>query len=264
MMYIMSADRAEVCHTSTCSATIRTEIGRRVSQQDRALICCDENLLFAFLCDGMGGTAQGEMASQRTAETLCDLFSEPNTYEMALKQPIDFLHLALTNSDEAVACDAGLYGSGTTLTALILAEKQAYWASVGDSRLYIMRKNEMVQATRDHNYQLYLDELLSQKRIGQQRYDAERARGRALISYIGIGHLQLFDLTKNPLPVLPGDMLLLTSDGLTGLLSEQEIQAVLQSDGTLDQRADRLMQSALLKGQERSMDNTTFILTEII
>jgi len=264
MMYNISADRMKTYHTSACSATIRTEIGKRVSQQDRALICCDENLLFAFLCDGMGGTAQGEMASQRTAETLCDLFSEPNAYEMALKQPIDFLHLALTSSDEAVACDAGLYGSGTTLTALILAEGQAHWASVGDSRLYIIRKNEMVQATRDHNYQLYLDELLSQKRIGQQRYDAERARGRALISYIGIGNLQLFDLTKNPLPVFPGDMLLLTSDGLTGLLSEQEIQSILQSDGALDQLADRLMHRALLRGQELPMDNTTFVLIQII
>lgn len=242
----------------------RTEIGRRPSQQDRVLICGENGELFAFLCDGMGGTAQGEMASQRTADILCELFSDSDTHEMALKQPTAFLKLALTKSDEAVRRDASLNKSGTTLTALLLIGRRLYWSSVGDSRLYIMRGDEIVQATRDHNYRLYLDELMRQKRISRERYEAELPQGRALISFIGIGNLPVFDLTQTPFPVFPDDILLLTSDGLTGLLSELDIQSVLRSGGTLEQRADRLMQKALTRGQGMPMDNTTFALIQIL
>lgn len=242
----------------------RTEIGNRPSQQDRALICQGNEELFAFLCDGMGGTAQGEMASQRTTDLLHDLFSDSDTHEMALKRPAEFLKLALTKSDEAIHHYAGPNRGGTTLTVLLLIRDQLYWASVGDSRLYILRGNEIVQATRDHNYHLYLDELARQNRITPERYQAELPKGRALISYIGMGGIRLFDLSRCPFPVLSRDIFLLSSDGLTGLLSERDIQSALQSGGTLEQRADRLMQKALTRGWGLPMDNTTFALIQIL
>lgn len=264
MMGRISAGVAEGCRPFDYATAIRAEIGSRAFQQDHALIRSGEQSLLAILCDGMGGTEQGGMASQRTADAFRDLYSDAETCEMAQKQPVDFLRMALKHSDHAVSDDAGLNGSGTTLTSLLLVEKQAYWASVGDSRLYILRGDEMMCVTRDHNYRLYLDELMKQKRIGKNRYAIEVTRGRALISYIGIGGLRLFDLTQNPMVVYPGDIFLLTSDGLTGLLPEGEIQSVLCSGGSLELRADRLMGRALTRGQNLPMDNTTFALIEIM
>lgn len=260
----MRANVAEKPCQLRYEAATRTETGSRPSQQDRVLICRGNEELFAFLCDGMGGTAQGEMASQRTTDLLYELFSDSDIHEMALKRPADFLKFALTKSDEAIHHHAGLNGGGTTLTALLLIRDQLYWASVGDSRLYIMRRDEIVQATRDHNYHLYLDELARQNRITPERYQSELPKGRALISYIGIGGIRLFDLAQSPFPVLSKDIFLLSSDGLTGLLSERDIQSVLCSGGTLEQRADCLMQKALARGRGLPMDNTTFALIQIL
>lgn len=254
----------EPSRPSGYAVVTRSEIGGRSSQQDRVFIRSEDTRLFAALCDGMGGTEQGGMASQRTICVLQEMFSDKETYDLAFKRPVEFLKLALASSDRTVSNDVGLHGSGTTLTTMLLDGNQAYWASVGDSRMYILRGSEMVQATRDHNYRLYLDELKARGRIGQKRYDDEIARGRALVSYIGIGKLRLLDLAQRPLLVRPGDLFLLTSDGLTGLLSDAEIQRVLLSDDPLEQRADRLMQTALFRGRDLSMDNTTFVIVQIM
>lgn len=258
----MDTISTELYHPSGYTVSARSEIGSRSSQQDCVLVYGEGTTLFAVLCDGMGGTEHGGMASRRTVSVLRGLISKREIYDMALERPGDFLHLALESSDSTVSGDVGLQGSGTTLTMLLLNGRQAYWASVGDSRLYILRGKEMVQATRDHNYRLCLDELKAQGRIGQQRYVEELVRGRALVSYIGMGGLQLFDLTQHPMPIYPGDIFLLTSDGLTGLLSDAEIQSVLESDDSLEQRGDRLAKMALVRGQSRSMDNTTFVLIQ--
>lgn len=242
----------------------RSEIGGRPSQQDRVFIRGEDTRLFAALCDGMGGTELGGMASQRAICVLQDMLSVKETYDLAFQRPVEFLQLALVGSDRTVSNDVGLHGSGTTLTTMLLDGNRAYWASVGDSRLYILRGSEMIQATRDHNYRLYLDELRAQELIGQKRYEDEIVRGRALISYIGIGKIRLLDLAQRPLLARSGDLFLLTSDGLTGLLPDVEIQRVLLSDNPLEQRADLLMQKALAMGRERSMDNTTFVLIQIM
>ena len=78
-MYNMTTSLVEDRSPPGYAAATRTEIGSRPSQQDRVLICGGDGELFAFLCDGMGGTAQGEMASQRTADILCKLFSDADT-----------------------------------------------------------------------------------------------------------------------------------------------------------------------------------------
>lgn len=260
----MDAILSKLSRPSGYVVEARSDIGSRPSQQDRVFIHGEDARLFAALCDGMGGTEQGGVASQRTIHVLQDMFSNKETHNLALNQPVEFLRLALVNSDRTVSGDVGLQGSGTTLTSFFLDGRQAYWASVGDSRMYILRDGEMIQATRDHNYRLYLDTLMVQGRIGQKRYEDEIVRGKALVSYIGIGKLRLLDLAQRPLPVRPGDLFMLTSDGLTGLLSDAEIRHILLSNDPLEQRADQLMQTALIKGKKRLMDNTTFVLIQIM
>lgn len=260
----MDAILNELSRPSGYAVAARSDIGSRLSQQDRVFIHGEDTRLFVALCDGMGGTEQGGMASQQTIRVLQNMLSDKETHDLALRQPAAFLRLALTNSDRTVSSDAKLRGSGTTLTSFLLNGRQAYWAAVGDSRMYILRGGEMIQATRDHNYSLYLDELRAQGRIGQKRYEDEIVRGRALVSYIGIGKLRLLDLSQRPLPVYSGDLFMLTSDGLTGLLSDAEIQHILLLEDPLEQRADQLLQTALVKGRERSMDNTTFVLIQIM
>lgn len=260
----MDAIVSELSSISGFSIAARSEIGGRPSQQDCVLIHGENARLFVALCDGMGGTARGGVASLQTIEGLRHMISDDETYEMACNHPVEFLRYSLMRSDNIINSDVELHGSGTTLTSLLLDGRQAYWASVGDSRLYILRGNEMIQATRDHNYRMYLNELKAHGQISQKRYENEMARGNALISYIGIGKLRLIDLTQQPVLLYSGDLLLLTSDGLTGLLTDAEIQSVLQLPTSLDQRADQLMRIALYRSRTNQMDNTTFVLVQIM
>ena len=139
-----------------------------------------------------------------------------------------------------------------------------YWLSIGDSRIYIIRGEEMSQVNREHNYRLTLQESLRSGRITQEQYEAEEKRGRAdaLISYLGISQLNLMDINRAPLEMMDGDMVLLCSDGLFKSLNDSQIKALVKdNDIDMDIAADRLCQMALSK-RRGGQDNTSVLLLQ--
>lgn len=143
-------------------------------------------------------------------------------------------------------------------------EEQLYWLSVGDSRIYIIRDQEMSQVNREHNYRLTLQESLKSGLITREQYEEEEKKSQAdaLISYLGISRLNLMDINRAPLKMMDGDIVLLCSDGLFKTLNDSQIMALVRdNDIDMDIAADRLCQMALSR-RRGGQDNTSVLLLQ--
>jgi protein phosphatase len=176
-----------------------------------------------------------------------------------------FMEEAANRMNQAV-CElsdgTGVAGAaGTTMTAVVIDGRRLYWASVGDSRIYIYREGKIAQVTRDHNYMLTLREMAARGEISEREALTHSSR-EALISYIGMGELELVDVNANPFSLMHGDIVLLCSDGLTKSLSDGEITSVISGNyGDLEETA-RLLPRMAFSASPRSQDNTSVVLLQ--
>ena len=244
---------------------LETNIGKRKTQQDAAIVSTndrEENAevqkTLAVLCDGMGGMEGGEKASNLCVNTIHKDFYDgkkiPDITQFLFDE-IDKMDIEVADlcSDEGKPLKAG-----TTLVAVVIENNKLYWASVGDSRLYIIRDEEILQITKDHNYLMELMEMVEQKRITlEEALDDDDKE--ALVSYIGIGGIKYVDYNKNAFELLPGDCLIMCSDGLYRALDNEAIkQIVMASDGDMPETAKYLVEEAMKLGN-KYQDNTTVI-----
>lgn len=239
-------------------------IGTRQYQQDYVYYYSGSREVLAVICDGMGGLEGGEQASRIAAECLGNAFLSRNP-----RTPVpDFLCEQAVVMNGRVADIKGKDGSplraGTTIVAVVIQENRLYWLSIGDSKIYIIRNEEMSQVNREHNYRLTLSEALKSGAISQERYDVEEKtrQAEALISYLGIGSLSLMDINRVPFEMQEGDMVLLCSDGLYKSLNDSQIKA-LARDNDIDMNiaADRLCSMALRCGRG-VQDNTSVLIIQ--
>lgn len=239
-------------------------IGRRSYQQD-AIRCDDyseyleKGRLIAVLCDGMGGLSGGEKASALCSSMVFDTFHSEERFPSAAA----FFKTVIDRADDGVRkikADGGgtLKGSGTTLAAVIIEDGQLFWASVGDSRIYVLRGREMLCVTRDHNYLMLLEERVKRGEITREQADSD-PRKEALVSYIGMGGVKYVDLNTRPLPLEDGDIILICSDGLYRTVTKDEMYAILTAHAEdVELAASTLTEFALGK-QKRNQDNTSAI-----
>ncbi len=241
---------------------VRSDIGGREEQQDKAYVYATSSFVCAMICDGMGGTERGSDASSIAVETLQRRLEEyvcrPNQESI-----LHFMMNTMIEQDERVVEKLGRRRSGTTVVTIIIKDKKLYWFSAGDSRLYIFRDGEMVQATRDHNYYLRLNEQLQKKEITQTEYEKEAVKGEALISFMGVGGLSIYDITSIPFDLQDKDVLLLTTDGLYKALPQSMIQYIICDKGELSEKADTLLKQIDVLKKTKILDNTSFILIRI-
>ena len=231
--------------------------GTRDEQQDCSFYHIDKNHVFAVVCDGMGGMAKGQIASSMSVEKIKSLFfskSETEDYPSFFLRSVDILdeHILSLKNDMGERLS-----TGTTIVAVAIENDKLFWLSVGDSRLYLLREQEIVQVTRDHNYFMNLEQMKKENNINQSQYDIESKKGEALISFIGMGGIQIMDINKKPFHLINGDTVLLTSDGLYKALTDAEILNILNNDNVETALSDLINRSV-----ERSMvfqDNTTCI-----
>lgn len=176
-----------------------------------------------IVADGMGGEPAGDVASRIAANTLREAFPDPPRGDLglALKQAYRLANEAVFKAGEEEATFAGM---GTTLTAALLHGRYATVANVGDSRAYLMRGDGLTQVTRDHT--------VVAEEVAKGRVNAEAARRdprRNLLTQ-AIGNQARLD-SKLPnifeLTLLPGDRLLLCSDGLYDVLDDVDIRRTL-------------------------------------
>lgn len=248
---------------STYQTTARSIIGSREEQQDSYIIQPYRKSILAAVCDGIGGLTHGKLASETAANTLLELHRNNPSI------PPNFLFpQAVERMDQAV-CEQvhEKFGeaaamSGSTVVAVVLTGHEMFWLSVGDSRIYLIRDRNIQQLTQDHNYARYLDELLAAGEINEEHYRRESSRRNALTSFIGMGSVTQYDYSSEPYLLKKGDIVLLTSDGLTNALNDNEILAVLSEAGSIRKKADSLLEAVEQKKCPHQ-DNTTFILIYI-
>jgi len=237
---------------------MKSVIGTRNEQQDQAFEMANDSGVVAVVCDGMGGLENGRVASVATVEKFKELFGKKDP-----KEPFpEFFLNTIDVLDEFVYHLNNRGGervrAGTTIVAAAIEKNDLYWLSVGDSRLYILRGEEFVQVTRDHNYFFHLNRMISDREINEIEYIREAVRGEALISFVGMGGIEVMDINNEPFKLQPGDTILLTSDGLYKALSDEEIKHCLRRTD-VDDASDALVGMAS-KIAYRSQDNTTCVI----
>ena len=245
-------------------------IGKRSSQQDA--IGTSQSMVqskaqdpwIGVLCDGMGGMNAGEMASslsvEETLKSFFDVKDVPNLdVPMFYRTLIDTIDTTVSGLEDANGNDLG---AGTTFTSIMLYKGSLYWASVGDSHIYIIRNNQIKMVVEEHNYLRDLLAMAERGEIAEREAYADKSKD-ALTSYIGIGGVTLMNVS-NAFRLQPGDIALLCSDGLYRSLSEEEIhRIVLQHYYNMQQAADALTSSAIKKNNPYQ-DNTSVVLLKYL
>ena len=236
---------------------ISSIIGTRSSQEDTVFGEAKETEAIAVVCDGMGGLAGGELASKTAVECLVsDWFSGE-----AITDIPRFLEKEAQKADEMVFCQTDASGerirAGTTIAAAIIQGNALYWLSVGDSKIYIIRGDEITAACREHNYRMTLDQKLKEGSITPEEYAAEEYGAEALISYLGIGNLSLIDVNRQPFMLEDGDIVLLCSDGLYKSLAEEEILRIVKEQEAFMQSTANALTAAALYNKPGGQDNTS-------
>jgi protein phosphatase len=154
-------------------------------------------------------------------------------------------------------------GCGTTFLVIIIVDNQLFWLSVGDSKLYISREKEMSSVVREHNYRLRLNQLLSQRKIDKEEYDAENKRGDQLISYLGIGNLKIFDVSMNPFQLQKNDRIFLCSDGIYKTMKEEKLKELISGNCSINLVAEHII-NEIKNINKKNQDNASFVLIEIL
>lgn len=236
-------------------------VGTRKYQQDRVAVAKAETeikqqMFFAVVCDGMGGMDDGERASEFSLRRLVNFFT-------SIKSPTEFgkgIKPTIKECDREVAGFTDGAGrpidSGTTLVAAMICENRLTWVSVGDSAVYLFENNRLKKLNKEHNYGLAVEEMLESGEITQEQADKEPNK-EMLISYIGIGDVSRID-GQNMTEVASDAILMLCSDGVTKIVTDDELQVLLQTNkDALPQKIAEEIIDYSVKNRIGSQDNTT-------
>ncbi|MDR3555640.1 MAG: protein phosphatase 2C domain-containing protein [Syntrophobacteraceae bacterium] len=230
-----------------------TDVGlHRKNNEDRFLvnILDDQNALLV-IADGMGGHAAGEVAAELAVSSF-EGFSFVGA-ENILAELVDRIKKAGKAVRERERADPACSGMGTTLSALLIAGQWAYWAHLGDTRIYRYRQGALLRITEDHT--------LAGMLLKKGEITGEEARvhpyGSVLTRCVGCDEHQpdsgVFDLTE-------GDQVLLSTDGLHDLIPESRIAELISADVTLKEKLAALLAACLEAG---GRDNITGIIASI-
>ncbi|MEG1752371.1 MAG: protein phosphatase 2C domain-containing protein [Christensenella sp.] len=207
----------------------KSVIGTRESQQDRVITSDTELWKYAAVCDGMGGMEQGELASEHCIQKITRDFQINIMPDDMAEYLVDIAHSLDADVSQIKNAQGDAIETGTTLVAAIVCEKKLFWLSVGDSRIYLVSGNSIVQLTKDQNYMLELEKMVENGMITRAQAE-EHSDRNALISYIGINGLEHIDYGID-VQLQACDMVVLCSDGLYKLLADDEIRAVCNGCG---------------------------------
>ena len=223
----------------------RTDVGRQRSANEDSLVVRPP--LFA-VADGMGGAKAGEVASAVAVEAV---EAAKESGEPAEAQLAGIVREANRRIYELAVADESRRGMGTTLTLAKLHGDEVSLAHVGDSRAYRMRGGELEQLTRDHSLVAELE------RSGQITPEAAEHHPQRSIITRALGPEPDVEVDTYTLTGREGDLFLICSDGLTSMISDDEVGSILRSAGSLDEAADALVRAA---NQSGGKDNITVIL----
>ena len=179
----------------------------------------------AVIADGMGGHEGGQEASRLAVETVREVYDQAfqDDPQAALLESFAAAHACIQDYAER---HPAFHGMGTTCTAFVLRGRQLYFAHVGDSRLYLVRAARILRLTRDHSY---VGRLVESGIVRAE--DAEKHPQRHILTAaLGAGREVAVDGAEQALALQQGDDLLLCTDGLWGVVTEEEMEAAVSSN----------------------------------
>jgi PPM family protein phosphatase len=226
----------------------RTDVGRQRSANEDDFVLAPP---FFAVADGMGGAKAGEVASAMATEVF---EGESDSGEPAEAQLARILREANKRIYDLATADESHRGMGTTLTAAKITGDDISLAHVGDSRAYRMRDDELEQLTKDHSLVAELE------RSGQITAEAAEHHPQRSIITRALGPEPEVEVDTYTVAAREGDLFLLCSDGLTSMISDEEIGSILRSAESLDAAADALVRAA---NQSGGKDNITVVLFRV-
>jgi len=267
----MSSDSSS---TPSYELAALTDVGGRDHNEDIFLLLkasVDKiNAIIAVVADGVGGLSAGEVASRVGAVAFSSKLLEKLLAGPALqlgdKQVADALRAAVDYANEVILDNVPR--SGTTLVAALVIGDVAYVVNVGDSRAYLITKDEICQITRDHSQawedlQRELVKLLNSggkpnfKELAEfkRRFIQNHPRAHVINNVVGFfGKVEPIDVFK--ITLHEGDTLLLCSDGLSDVLNDHDIHRIVISKGNGETAIQKLVEEA----KKNATDNITVVL----
>ncbi|MCM1539880.1 MAG: serine/threonine-protein phosphatase [Blautia sp.] len=237
------------------------EQGAREGQQD-CFGVSDQSLmrgrgLLAVVADGMGGLSDGDKVSAAAVSAVLDGFALYRGKCTQEQQLLMLARQAVEAVDELLG-PSGYNKSGSTLVMGLVRDSLFSFLSIGDSRICLYRHGLLMQLNREHIFrnQLALDAINGELPL-QDAYTDSRSSG--LTSFLGMGALEHIDMPASPLRLIPGDKLLLMSDGVYNALNEEELISSLK--GSPEDVVSNLRQAILEKGFT-NQDNYTAVILE--
>lgn len=240
-----------------CLVTERTDVGcKRSANEDWLAHFTCPNGLVAVICDGMGGHVGGKTASHTAVDAIQHFMMRESPLS-----PQDLIVEAIKAANDAVLYKASqhpeLKGMGATCVMLLVRNGKVYIGSVGDSRVYLNRAHTLRQLTKD---QSFVQTLVDSGAITPEQ--AERhPRKNEITNAIGLANMQPATVLPNAFIPEAGDCFLLCSDGLSGMVSDDEICKIVSRKSNMSQqeRVDELVKRAKNNG---GLDNITCQLIE--
>jgi protein phosphatase len=229
-----------------------SHIGGRKVNQDRMGYSFTRDALLLVLADGMGGHLHGEIAATVALQTISTMFQQQA--QPYVKKPQRFLeeafHAAHRDIHQYRAEHQLAETPRTTIVACLVQHNTATWAHCGDSRLYWMRDGQILARTRDHSH---VENLIA-RGLAQPSERATHPDRNKLFNCLGADSLPKVEVSAGA-GVLPGDLLLLCSDGLWSMLPDDDLARRMQAQ-TVVRAVPDILQAALLAAGGAS-DNVT-------
>jgi len=208
-----------------------SRVGARPYNQDRIGHWYTRDSLLLVLADGMGGHLMGEVAAQIAVDTLAASFQKdaqtriPDP-DLFLFRSVGRIHAAIDEYTKKLNLPDS---PRTTLVACVVQDGTAWWTHVGDSRLYLIRRGNIVVRTRDHTR---VQQLVDQGRIREEAISSHPERNM-LLQCLGGGHTPRIEPTASA-RLAKDDIVLLCSDGLWGPLTQRQLLGKLAEKGIID------------------------------
>ena len=234
-----------------------SDVGRvRKGNEDSFFADANEYRGLFMVADGMGGHAAGEIASQMAVEVVSADLEKLKDLESA--DALELVSLSLRHANRAVfersSAERDKMGMGSTASVLILGDERFIIGHLGDSRIYLFRDGEMRQMTHDHSV------VQEQIDAGIITRDAARnhKQSNVITRCVGMGWDVEPDISDGE--VRQGDVFLLASDGLTGMVDDRRLNALLGSRATPDRMVDAMISEANARG---GVDNITAVVVRV-
>lgn len=235
----------------------QTAIGkRRTDNEDSVGVYTNQTgAKLALIADGIGGNQGGDVASEMAVAQIGHAFestalADVETTKTWLEQQITHENQTIINRSEQYA---DLQGMGTTIVLAAMFEKTMLIGNVGDSRGYLLRHQDFSQITEDHSL---VNELVKRGELSRQ---AARVHPKKNVITRSLGIEDAVKIDLHYLELESNDLVLLCSDGLSDMLTDEQLKKVLESDLELSQKAEKLID---LANEAGGLDNITLVIVD--